>query len=121
MTSKNLYVLGVIGAAGTAILLLLGAGALGIIGGGGRADMLYLVPIAIVVLGALVVRFRSRGMAFTVGAAAVATLAIGLIAIAAGLHDDLDGARDIVMISGLYAVLFAVSGWMFWRCDALGG
>jgi len=121
MTSKNLYVLGGIAAVGTAILLVLGAGALGIIGDGGRADMMYLAPIAIVVLGALVARFRARGMAFAVGTAALATLLVGLIAIAAGLHDDVDGARDIVMISALYAVLFAVSGWLFWRSDALSG
>lgn len=121
MTSRNLYVLGGIAAVGTAILLVLGAGALGIIGDGGRADMMYLVPIAIVVLGALVVRFRAHGMAFAVGAAAVATLLVGLIAIAAGLHDGLDGALDIVMISALYAALFAVSGWLFWRSSSLSG
>ncbi|NGN95459.1 hypothetical protein G5C66_22305 [Nocardioides sp. KC13] len=119
MTSKNLYVLGGIAAAGTAILLVLGAGALGIIGDGGRADMMYLAPIGIVVLGALMVRFRSRGMAFAAGTAAVATIVVGLIAIAAGLHDDLDGARDILMISALYAAMFAVSGWLFWRSGSL--
>lgn len=119
MTSKNLYVLGGVAAVATAILLVLGAGALGIIGEGGRADMMYLAPIAIVVLGALAVRFRARGMAYAVGAAAGATLLVGLIAIAAGLHDGFDGARDIVMISALYAALFAVSGLLFWRSDVL--
>ncbi|MEI7058546.1 hypothetical protein WBG06_22160 [Nocardioides sp. CCNWLW239] len=119
MTSKNLYVLGGIATVGTAMLLVLGAGALGIIGDGGRADMMYLVPIGLVVLGGLVARFRARGMAFAVGAAALVTFVIGLIAIAAGLHDDLDGARDIVMVSAMYAAMFAVSGWLFWRSSSL--
>lgn len=118
MTSKNLYVLGGIATAGTATLLVLGAGALGIIGDGGRADMMYLAPIGIVVLGALVFRFRPRGMALSDGAAAVATLVVGLIAIVAGLHDDFDGARDVVMISAMYAAMFAASGWLFWRSNS---
>jgi hypothetical protein len=116
MTARTYYRLGVVAAVLTALFLGFGIGALGIIGRGGPPDLMYVGALAVAVLGAVLARFRPGGMALALGSAAVATLVVGVIAIAAGL-DDREGASvgEILMLSAMYAVLFAVSGWFFWR------
>ena len=101
-------------AVATALFLVLGAGALGIIGSGGRADLWYAAALAVGLLGALLTRFRARGMALSMAATAAVTVLIGIGAVTAGLHGD-GSAFDVIMISTMYAALFAASAWLFDR------
>jgi hypothetical protein len=116
MNSSTYYRLATVVALGTVLFLAFGISALGIIGPGGRPDLMYAGAVAVGIVGALLARFRSRGMALALGATAVATMVVALIAIADGLHRT-DGASvlEIVGISGMYAALFGLSAWLFRR------
>ncbi len=113
-TPRSRYFLAVGMALGTTLFLLFGIGALGIIGAGGRPDLMYLGAVGIGMVGALVARFRASGMALALGATAVATLAVGVIAIVAGLSGR-EGASviEILGLSGMYAVMFGTSAMLF--------
>jgi hypothetical protein len=116
MTARTYYLLGLAGAAFTTLFLLFGIGALGIIGAGGRPDLMYLAALAVALGGAVLARFRARGMALALTAAAVVTFAVGLVAIVAGFSDE-PGASvvEILGLSGMFAALFAGSAWLFRR------
>ena len=103
-------------AVGTGLFLFLGAGALGIIGDGGSEDRMYVGVLAVLVVGAAVARLRAREMAYVLAATALAMGVCAVIAFANGWH-DLPGASviEILGLTGLYAALFAASGWLFWR------
>jgi len=117
-SARTYYRLAVGVAVGTVLLLMFGIGALGIIGAGGPADLMYVGAAALGLVGAAVARFRARGTAVALAVAAVATLLVGLVAVAAGLHRS-DGASvvEILGLSGMYAGLFAVSAWLFHRAE----
>lgn len=117
MTSaRNAYRLGLAVALGAALFLVWGVGALGIIGAGGRPDLMYLGALAVGVVGALLARFRSSGMAWALAATALALLVVAGIALVAGLHREPGAsAVEILGISGMYAALFGLSAWLFRR------
>lgn len=121
MTSaRNAYRLGLAVALGTALFLVWGVGALGIIGAGGRPDLMYLGALAVGVVGALLARFRSSGMAWALAATALALLVVAGIALVAGLHREPGAsAVEILGISGMYAALFGLSAWLFRRSAEL--
>ncbi|UMG91868.1 hypothetical protein [Nocardioides sp. TF02-7] len=114
MNRRLRYSLGLAVALGTSVLLLLGAGALGIIRDGGRPDLMYVAVLGVGLATAVAVRFRASGMALALALTAFGTLAVAVVALAAGLHDGSAGAAiDIVGISALYAALFTLSAWLF--------
>jgi hypothetical protein len=117
MTSaRNAYRLGLAVALGAALFLVWGVGALGIIGAGGRPDLMYLGALAVGVVGALLARFRSSGMAWALAATAIALVVVAGIALIAGLHHEPGAsAVEILGISGMYAALFGLSAWLFRR------
>jgi hypothetical protein len=118
-TARTSYVLGAALAVASVLFLLLGIGALGIVGDGDR-DAIYLVVPAVLVLGALVARFRAHAMAAALTATAATTLAVALVACLLVVRNDESASLlDIVMVSGLYAALFATSAWLFHRSDRL--
>ena len=121
MTSaRNAYRLGLAVALGAALFLVWGVGALGIIGAGGRPDLMYLGALAVGVVGALLARFRSSGMAWALAATALALLVVAGIALVAGLHREPGAsAVEILGISGMYAALFGLSAWLFRRSAEL--
>lgn len=121
MTSaRNAYRLGLAVALGAALFLVWGVGALGIIGAGGRPDLMYLGALAVGVVGALLARFRSSGMAWALAATALALLVVAGIALVAGLHQEPGAsAAEILGISGMYAALFGLSAWLFRRSAEL--
>jgi hypothetical protein len=119
MTSaRTQYRLALVVAAGTVLVLLYGIGALGIVGGGGPYDLLYVAAAVLGLVGALVARFRPRGMAVALTVAAVATVAAGLVAIAAGQH-RVEGASvpEILGLSAMFAAGYAVAAWLFRRAS----
>ena len=121
MTSaRNAYRLGLAVALGAALFLVWGVGALGIIGAGGRPDLMYLGALAVGVVGALLARFRSSGMAWALAATALALRVGAGIALVAGLPPEPGAsAVEILGISGMYAALFGLSAWLFRRSAEL--
>lgn len=100
----------------TALFLLFGIGALGIIGSGGPADLLYVGAIAVGLFGAVLARGRAGGMALALAATAGVTLLVGAVAVGTGVVDREGGSvGDVLMLSVMYACLFALSAWFFWR------
>jgi len=103
---------------GTVLFLLLGIGALGIVGDGDR-DEVYLAAPAVLLLVALATRFRPQGMAYALGAAALTTVVAGVVAVGMVATDDVAASvPDVVMLTTMYAGLFAVGAWLFLRVRA---
>jgi len=99
----------------TLLFLLLGIGALGIIGDG-DADRIYLAVAAVFVVGTLVARLRPRPMAVAMATTAATMVGCTVVAFAMGEHQNPGAsASDMVMLTTMYAGLFAVSSWLFSR------
>jgi hypothetical protein len=117
MTSTSRYLLALGVSIGTVLLLLFGIGALGIVGDGDR-DAVYLAAPAVGLLVAVLVRFRPAGMALALAAAAVTTLLAGAWSVVVVATDRASASLvDVVMLTGMYAVLFAFAAWLFSRAD----
>ena len=117
--ARRTYVLAAALAVATVLFLLLGMGALGIVGDGDR-DAIYLVVPVVLLVGALVSRFRAHGMAATLAATAATTVAVAFVAVVLVVRNDESASLlDIAMVSGLYAAMFAASAWLFDRSDRL--
>ena len=117
--SRRSYVQAVGLALATVLFLLFGIGALGIVGDGDR-DMLYLAAPVVALVGAVIARLRAHGMAAALGAAAVTTLVVGVVAIVLVVSaDEAASILDIAGLSSMYAALFGASAWLFWRSDRL--
>jgi hypothetical protein len=116
MSRNANYRLGLAVALGTVLFLILGIGALGIIGEGGSNDRMYVAVLAVFATGTVAARLRARGMAMTLAATAVTQVVVGVVALLRGLHDT-PGASviEIMGLTGMYAVLFAASAWLFRR------
>ena len=115
MTSTTRYVLALGVSIGTVLFLLLGIGALGIVGDGDR-DWLYLAAPVVGLAVAVATRFRPAGMAMALAAAAVTTVLAGVVAVGLVALDRATGSvLDVVMLTGMYAGLFAVAAWLFTR------
>jgi hypothetical protein len=99
----------------TVLFLLFGIGALGIVGDGDR-DAIYLAAPAVALVVGLATRFRPGGMVLALGAAAVTTLVAGAVAVGLVVADEESASIvDVVMITGMYAALFAIAAWLFTR------
>jgi hypothetical protein len=115
-TTPYLLALGV--AVGTVLFLLLGIGALGIVGDGDR-DAVYLAAPATALLVAVATRFRASGMALALGAAALVTVLAGGWSVGLVATDRVEASMlDVVMLTGMYAALFAFAAWLFTRAGA---
>ena len=114
------YVLALGVSAATVLFLLFGIGALGIVGDGDR-DAIYLAAPAVLLVVAVVTRFRPGGMALALGGAALATVVAGAVAVGLVLADRETGSLlDVVGLTGMYATLFAVAAWLFTRVRVSG-
>lgn len=80
-----------------------------------NADGLYLGVVAVGIIGAFIARFRSRGMAYAMCAAALAKAAVGAGALIAGTVSAHNAAFGVLGITGFFVALFAGSAWLFWR------
>lgn len=70
---------------------------------------------AVVIGGAVIARFRSRGMAIAMVAAAVAQSLISAAALAAGIIPAFNSAFEILGITGFFVALFLGSALLFRR------
>ena len=111
------YRLALGGAILTAVLLVWVNGAVGIVGS--EADdfnMLYFGVPLVGAAGAVIARFRSRGMAFALLATAGTVIALAATALAIGRQAE-PGASlaEIAGVNGMFAALFVGSALLFWR------
>ena len=89
-------------------------GAVGIIGSeDNKANLMYGGVLAVGFVGALVARFRARGMALALFATAFAQAAVAVIALVAGLGSPGSGSLQIVLLNGFFIMLFVGSGLLF--------
>ncbi len=100
-----------------AFLLFWLNGAVGIIGSeNNKANLMYFGVLAVAFFGALVARFRPPGMARAMYATALAQAIVAVVAIVADLGPDAPKwPYDIVVLTGFFAALWALSGWLFRR------
>ncbi len=104
-----------------AFLLVWVNGAVGIIGSEDNdANLMYGGVLAVGVIGALLARFRPRGMARALFATAFAQAAVAVIALIAGLGSPGSGPLEVVALNGFFVVLFVGSALLF-REAARGG
>ena len=88
----------------------------GIIGSDGDPDnRMYFGVLAVGIVGTLISRFRPQGMARALLATALAQTAVAVIALAAGLGRPWSGPLELVLLNGLFVVLFVGSAWLFGR------
>jgi hypothetical protein len=116
---------------GLAGALLLGwvNGAVGIIGSEDNpANLMYGAVFAVGLVGSLAARFKPRGMARTLLAAAIMQSLVPVAALIASPDVSWGdaGVIDVFVFSSIFAVLFVVSAWLFWKAapeqtSAIGG
>ena len=95
------------------VWLSLGVGLIG--RDGDPANRMYLGVIAVGIVGALVARFRPRGMAYVLVAMAIVQTTVGLIALIGGLGRPWSGPAELSLLNLFFVVLFAGSAWLFRR------
>lgn len=96
-------------------------GAVGIITvEGDRADLMYVGVLAVGVVGAVLARFRARGMAVALTAMAVATGVAAVVAMVLGRHEDpVTSVPELLGLNAMFAVWFLASAWLFRRAALL--
>jgi hypothetical protein len=108
------YRAGALVAVGAAFLLFLAAGAVGIVGGEDEpANLIHLGVIALAAAGALVARFRARGLARAMAVTAGAQVLAGIVGLV--LVPDLWG---FVLGTALFTSLWLLSAWLFAKAAA---
>ncbi len=97
------------------ILVWLSLG-VGIIGrDGDPANLMYFGVLAVGIIGALIARFRPRGMARALFATALAQTSVAVIALSARLGYPWSGPLELTLLNGFFVALFVGSAWLFRR------
>lgn len=111
------YRLAILAALATGFILLWIIGAVGLIGvEGDPYDRSYGGVLAVAVVGALIGRFRVRGMARAMVAAAFAQALVAVIALMIGKqHSPVSSVVEILGLNGFFVVLWVVSARLFIR------
>ena len=101
-----------------AFLLVWVNGAIGLIGAeSNAANLMYYGVLAVGLAGAFAARFEPRGMARAMGAT---VLALGLVAVIMLVY-GLGEPTEVVLVNGLFALLFAGSALLFLRVPVQRG
>ena len=117
LATRSAYRLALCAAIATPLLLLWIIGAVGLIGvEGDPFDRVYGGVIAVGVAGALIARFRPRGMARAMVAAACAQAVVAAIALIIGKqHSPVSSVVEILGLNGFFVALWLVSARLFVR------
>ncbi len=101
----------------TAFLLVWTNLAVGLIGNEGEpANLMYFGVLAVGLVGAFMVRFQARGMAFTLLATGVAQMLVAGIVLLAGMHEVAGSSvGEVLKVTGFFAALWLTSGGLFWH------
>ena len=115
-TASTMYRFAVCVTLAAALILIWLSLGVGIIGrDGDPANLMYFGVLAVGIIGALVARFRPRGMARALVATALAQTLVGMIAIFGGLGRPWSGALELLCLNGFFVALFVGSAWLFRR------
>ena len=114
---SRLYRLGLALSLVTGALLFWVAGAVGLIGSAAHdANMAYPAILILGLIGSVLVRFKASGLAVLLGGLGIAQLAIGFIAVLAGLGQASQRwPLDILAASLILSLLWFFAGFCFWR------
>ena len=117
LATRSAHRLALCAAIATPLLLLWIIGAVGLIGvEGDPFDRVYGGVIAVGVAGALIARFRPRGMARAMVAAACAQAVVAVIALMIGKqHSPVSSVVEILGLNGFFVALWLVSARLFVR------
>ena len=116
LTDDTTYRLAVGVALAAAFILVWLSLGVGIIGrDGDPANLMYFGVLAVGIIGALIARFRPRGMARALFAAALAQTSVAVIALIAGLGYPWSGQLELSVLNGFFVALFVGSAWLFRR------
>ncbi len=109
--------LGAAAAFATGLLLLVVIGAVGLIGvEGDPFDRIYFGVIATALVGSALARFRSRGTAYALFAAAFAQILVAWYGLMIGKHlVPVSSIPEILISNHVFAGFWAGSGWLFRR------
>lgn len=99
----------------SAFLLFWVNGAVGLIGDENHdANMMYAGLLAVGGIGAMLSRFRPRGMARTMGATALVQVCVAIVALLAGWGNTGPiWPRDILIVTVFFTALWSGSAWLF--------
>jgi hypothetical protein len=101
-------------AVAAALLLVWFNLAVGLIGAEDNpANLMYLGVLAVGATGAYLARWRSQGMALALLATALAQALVGAIAGGFALGAPGTGPRELILLNGIFVVLFIGSAWLF--------
>lgn len=116
VTNNTTYRLAVGVALAAALILVWLSLGVGIIGrDGDPANLMYFGVLAVGIIGALIARFRPRGMARALCATALAQTSVAAIALIAGLGYPWSGPLELSALNGFFVALFVGSAWLFRR------
>jgi hypothetical protein len=116
MTGNNAYRAAVGVALAAAFILAWLSLGVGIIGkDGDPANLMYFGVLAVGIIGAIIARLQSHGMARALFATALAQALVTAIALIAGLGLPWSGPTEILALNGFFIALFAGSAWLFRR------
>ncbi len=120
-TGNFTYTLAAGAAVMAAVLLIWLSLGVGIIGADGdRANAMYFGVLAVGIIGAVLGRFRPRGMARALVATALAQAAVAAIAIIGGMGRPYSGPLELFILNGFFVALFGASAWLFHRAAMAG-
>jgi len=99
----------------TPILLLWLISAVGVLGAAGdKADLMYIAVLLVEIIGVFIVRFKSRGLAFVMIAAALIQSLIAVIALINEMNiAPHSSIGEILGLNGFFVALFLFSAWLF--------
>ncbi|MDP2629715.1 MAG: hypothetical protein Q8P45_03395 [Candidatus Harrisonbacteria bacterium] len=104
-----------------AFLLFWVNGAVGIIGSEDNpANLLYGAVFVVGLIGSLISRFKPRGMAGTLFAAAFVQMLVPVIALIVWRPDFSPGVVQVFVLNAFFALLFISSALLFRRASAMG-
>lgn len=90
----------------------------GIIGkDGDPANVMYFAVLAVGIVGAIMGRFRPRGMARALFAMAIGQALVATIALLAELGLPWSGPAEILLLNGFFIAQFVAAAWLFRRAD----
>ena len=98
------------------VWLALGVGIIG--RDGDPANRMYFGVLAVGLVGAVLSRFRPRGMARALLAMALAQALVAAIAVIAGLGLPWSGPAEVLLLNGFFIAAFSGSAWLFRRAAA---
>ncbi len=104
----------------TAFILVWVNLAVGLIGSEDElANLMYIGVLAVGIIGAIIARFRPRGMARALFATALAQALVAVIALIAGMHQyPGSSVSEILNVNGFFVALWLVSALLFRRASA---